>query len=390
MAAVLFLAVVALSISSIMRFREAPSAGGPEMRVDIIMPATSDPVSFAISPDGRRLVFVASGDGQQRLWLRPLDAVTAQPLAGTEGATLPFWSPDSRSVGFFGVGGGLKRVDIGGGLPQTLTIGAFPGGGTWSPDGVILYGAGGSLFRIPASGGETVAVTKPDSPRQRFHTHPQFLPGGRQFFFYAGGQADAQGIYLGSLDAPETKRLTAADTAGLYAPPGWLLYIRQGTLVARRFDPLRGELTGDPVTVADPVGVNATRFVGAFSVSAAGLVTYRSANGGIRRQLTWFDRSGKVLGTVGAPDENNLLDPALSPDGRRVAVDRTVQGNTDIWIIDGVRTTRFTFDAGADTYPTWSPDGSRIAFRSDRKGVNNIYLKPSSGPAARNSSGSRR
>ena len=120
-----------------------------------------------------------------------------------------------------------------------------------------------------------MAVTKLDSPQQTGHSHPQFLPGGRQFLFYASGQADAQGIYLGSLDAPQTKRLTAADTAGLYAPPGWLLYIRQGTLVARRFDPLRGELTGDPVTVADPVGVNATRFVGAFSVSAAGLAIPR-------------------------------------------------------------------------------------------------------------------
>jgi Tol biopolymer transport system component len=380
-AAVLFLAVVALAIPLIMRVRETPPADAPEMRVDLIMPPTPDPVSFAISPDGRRLVFVASVDGSPRLWLRPLDAVTAQPLAGTENATLPFWSPDSRSVGFFVVGNNiLKRVDIGGGLPQTLTNNVVPRGGAWNPDGVILFTKlNGGLFRIPASGGEAVAVTKPDSPRQLGHGYPQFLPGGRQFLFYAGGQADAQGIYLGSLDAPETKRLTAADTAGLYAPPGWLLYIRQGTLVARRFDPLRGELTGDPVTVADPVGFDSTRSVGAFSVSAAGLVTYRSASGGIRRQLTWFDRSGKVLGTVGAPDENNLLDPALSPDGRRVAMDRSVQGNRDIWIIDDIRTMRFTFDAGDDTFPTWSPDGSRIAFLSNRKGVNNIYIKPSSG-----------
>jgi hypothetical protein len=208
------------------------------------------------------------------------------------------------------------------------------------------------------------------------------LPGGRQFLFYSTVQAAGAGIYLGSLDAPETKRLTAADTAGLYVPPGWLLYVRQSTLVARRFDPSRGELTGDPVTVADPVGLDAARFLGAFSVSAAGLVAYRSAGGGIRRQLTWFDRSGKVLGTLGAPDENNLYDPALSPDGRRVAVERSIQGNTDIWIIDGVRTTRFTFDEGLDTSAQWSPDGSRIAFQSNRKGTSaDFYVKPSNGAA---------
>jgi dipeptidyl aminopeptidase/acylaminoacyl peptidase len=236
------------------------------------------------------------------------------------------------------------------------------------------------LFRIAASGGDAVAVTEPKS-RQLFHSNPEFLPGGRQFLFYVIGQAEGAGIYLGSLDTPEVKRVTAADTAGLYVPPGWLLYVRQEALVARRFDPLRGELTGDQVTVADPVGFDTVRAKGAFSVSSAGLVAYRSAGGGVRRQLTWFDRSGKVLGTLGAPDENNLFDPALSPDGRRVSVERTIEGNTDIWIIDGVRTTRFTFDAGLDTSSVWSPDGSRIAFQSNRKGRFDFYEKPSNGAA---------
>jgi len=307
--------------------------------------------------------------------------VTAQPLAGTEGATLPFWSADSRSVGFFAADV-LKRVDIGGGLPQTLTqplTNAFPFGGTWSSDGTILFNRGGSLFRIAASGGNAAPVTNPDVRSRTSSLHPQFLPDGRQFLFYSVGGADTGGIYLGSLDAPAVRRLTAADTAGLYVPPGWVLYVRQERLVARRLDPLSGELTGDPVTVADSVGQDAARFVGAFSVSAAGLVAYRSAGGGIRRQLTWFDRSGKVISTLGAPDESNLFDPALSPDGRRVAVERTMQGNTDIWIIDGVRTTRFTFDAGVDFSPVWSPDGSRVAFQSNRKGTHDFYEKPSNG-----------
>ena len=380
-AAVLFIAVVALAIPSIMHLRETPTADAPEMRVDLMMPANAAPTSFAISPDGRRLVFVASNDGPPRLWLRPLDGVTAQPLAGTEDATLPFWSPDSRSVGYFAGGAVLRRVDIGGGPPQTLAV-AAPFGGTWSSDGTILFSRGPSLFRIAASGGEAVPVTIQDVPRPNLYFHPQFLPGGRQFLFYSTDQTAGAGIYLGSLDAPETKLLTAADTAGLFVPSGWLLYVRQETLVARRLDPVRGELTGDPVTVADPVGLDASRFIGAFSVSAAGLVAYRSAGGGIRRQLTWFDRSGKVLGTLGAPDENNLYDPALSPDGRRVSVERTMQGNTDIWIIDGVRTTRFTFNEGPDFSSVWSPDGSRIAFQSNRKGTSrDFYVKPSNGAA---------
>jgi Tol biopolymer transport system component len=378
-AAVLFVAVVALAIPSIMRLRETPAADAPEMRVDLIMPANAAPTSFAISPDGRRVVFVASSDGPPQLWLRPLDGVTAQPLAGTEGAALPFWSPDSRSVGFYSGGGNLRRLDIGGGLPQTLASAVDISRGTWSSDGTILFSRDGSLFRIAASGGDAVRVTNRELASQGSNLHPQFLPGDRQFLFYSTGPADAGGIYFGSLDVPETKRLTAADTAGLYVPPGWLLYIRRGALVARRFDPLRGELTGDPVTVADPVGLDAARLVGAFSVSASGLVAYRSAGGGIRRQLTWFDRSGKALGTLGAPDESNLFDPALSPDGRRVSVERTIQGNTDIWIVDDVRTTRFTFDAGLDVSSVWSPDGSRIVFQSNRKGSFDFYEKPSNG-----------
>lgn len=329
-AAVLSIAMLTLAIPAFLHFRETPTPDAPEMRLEINTPATSDPASFALSPDGKWLVFVASGDGQPRLWLRPLDAVTAQPLAGTEGAVYPFWSPDSRSVGFFAPSQ-LKRVDIGGGLPQTLANVTNRRGGTWSADGVILFAPNnsGPLFRMPASGGEAVAVTKVDPPRQTGHRFPQFLPGGRHFLFYATGSGDGQGIYLGSLDAPETTRLTAADTAGLYAPTGWLLFVRQGTLVARRFDPARGALTGDPVTVADPVSVDvASGNLGAFSVSAAGLVGYRTAAGGSRRQLTWFDRSGKALGTLGAPDENALLNPGLSPDGRLMAVPIAAPGAT--------------------------------------------------------------
>jgi eukaryotic-like serine/threonine-protein kinase len=373
-AAVSLIGMAALAVPAARYLRETSP---PEMRVEISMPTNSDPLSFALSPDGRQLAFVTSADGRPRLWVRALDKMGAQPLVGTDGARYPFWSPDSRSIGFFD-GQKLKRIDLAGGLAQAITN-AVGRGGTWNADGVILFApiGPGPLFRITASGGEAVAVTKLD--KQVSHRFPQFLPGGRQFLFYAQGTPETAGIWLGSLDAPQTKRLTPADAAGVYAPGGWLLFIRAGTLMAQRLDLDRQQLTGDPVTVADPVAFDPNNSV-AVSVSATGLLAYR-AGGTNRRQLTWFDRSGKVLGAVGSPDENTLASPRLSPDGRRVAVSRSLQGNQDIWFLDGTRTTHFTFDASSDTFPLWSPDGSRIVFTSDRKGLGHgdLYQKPASG-----------
>jgi Tol biopolymer transport system component len=312
------------------------------------------------------------------LWLRALDTTTAQPLPGTSDAAFPFWSPDSRSVAFF-AGNQLKRLDIGAGLPRVLADVSPGRGGTWSPDGVVLFSQSNTsvLYRTTASGGEPVAATKLGTG-QVSHRFPQFLPGGRQFIFYADGRADEQGIYLGSLDTVDTKRLVATTGAAVYAPPGWLLFIRGGTLVARRLDMSQGVLIGDPVTVADPVG-QSTFGGSAVSASATGAVMYRMGGGGGRHQLTWFDRSGKALGTIGAPDSNSMIAPAVSPDGWRVAVTRTVEGNTDVWLIDAVRTSRFTVDPSFDGFPMWSPDGSRIAFSSTRKGHFDLYVKAASG-----------
>lgn len=322
---------------------------------------------------------MASGGGASRLWLRSLTSTTAQPLSGTEGSVLPFWSPDSRSVGFF-AGDALKRLDLGGGAPQTLAPASTGRGGTWNADGVIVFApdASGPLFRIAASGGQAAAVTTLD--RQPSHRHPFFLPDGRQFLFYAQGTAETSGIYLGSLDSGDTTRLTAAETRGLYLPSGWLLWVRARALVAQRLDLQQKALTGDPITLADPVATDG-RLAAAASVSAAGLVAYR-AGGASPRQLTWFDRTGKAVGVAGEPDANGVNAPELSPDGRRVAIDRTVQANRDVWLMDLVRDgiTRFTFDAAVDGFPIWSPDGSRIAFESRRKsGSYDIWLKPSSG-----------
>jgi Tol biopolymer transport system component len=370
---------------AVVHFREAAPAVLPEMRTEIVTPATIDPASFALSADGHQLVFVASGDGPSRLWLRQLDKITAQPLRGTEGASYPFWSPDNKSIGFF-AGNQLKRLDIGGGQPQVLANAALGRGGAWNGDGIILFspnavaGQGTTLFRVAATGGGDAVPVTTKLDKQTSHRWPQFLPGGRQFLFFAAGPPDTQGIYMGSLDSKETTRLTTSDTGGAYLPPGWLVWMQAGTLRAGRMDVEGRKLVGDPVTLADPVVFDASN-AGAFSVSGTGMVAYRAGFGAGRRQLAWFDRTGKELGRLGEPDENGIITPRISPDGRRVAVSRVVQGNADIWLLDGARDNRFTFDAAQDLFPIWSPDGSRIVFNSNRKGTVNLYIKPSGGGA---------
>jgi len=377
------LAIAALAIPAVLHLRERP-VPNPEVRLELTTPATRQPLHFAISPDGRRLVFVASGEGGPRLWQRPLDTVTALPLDGTEGAEYPFWSPDSRAIGFFAAGK-LKRIDIAGGPPQIVADAPNGRGGAWSPDGAILFAPTNSsgLVRVPASGGEPQPVTTLDPPRVGSHRFPQFLPDGRRFLFFAQGNPEGQGIYLGSLDGTDTTRLTPAEAAGAYIEPGALVFLQQNALVVRRFDVAGGILTGDPVTVADRVSYDAGFSLGGFSLSAVGHLAYR-AGGSERRQLTWFDRTGKLVGVAGEPDANGLVTPALSPDGRRIAVARAVQGNQDMWVIDVQRggATRFTFDPASDAYGVWSPDGTRIAFMSNRKGIYDLFLKSSSGAGA--------
>ena len=193
--------------------------------------------------------------------------------------------------------------------------------------------------------------------------------------------ADTAGAYLptgpGSSDPSRDGRTRRAEASG---EGGWLLFGQQGTLVARRFDASRGAVVGDPVTVADALAIDATATVGAYSVSAAGLVTYRAGDVG-RVQLTWFDRAGQALGTLGTPDATQF-DPALSPDGRQVAVQRTAQGNTDLWLVDAARTRRFTFGPAEDRFPLWSPDGSRLVFSTRRGRIYDIYQKSANGAGA--------
>ena len=372
--------IVLLSVPALQHLRETPP---PETRTEIVTPATDQPTSIALSPDGQQIVFVASDEGRSRLWLRFLATTTAQPLAGTEGATDPFWSPDSRAIGFF-AGGALKRLDVGGGgTPQTLASVITGRGGTWNADGVIVFAPsdGAHLMRVSAAGGTATAVTTL-GPQQAAHRFPHFLPDGRRFLFNMRSASNTDAIYLGALDGRDPIRLTPAESRAdpcssstacgqsVYLPSGWLLWMRAGALVAQRLDVAQATLTGDPVTLADGVAI--------VSVAATGLMAYRTAAGG-HRQLAWFDRSGKARGVIGGADGNDLQHPRVSHDGRRVVVTRTVQGNTDLWLLDNARTSRVTFDAALDFFPLWSPDDTRIVFRSNRAGAFDLYQKLANG-----------
>jgi serine/threonine protein kinase len=350
----------------------------PEMRVEITTPASRDPLALAISSDGRKIVFLATSEGRSQLWLRSLDSVSAHPLKGTDDASLPFWSPDSRSIGFF-ADGKLKRIDINTGLVQALADAPVGRGGSWNSDGVILFSPSTStaIFRVSATGGEVTALTRLE-PQQQSHRHPQFLPDGRHFLCYVQAGPEARGVYVGGLDRSEMRRLLDADVAAVYRPSGQLLFVRQGTLFTQNFDPIRLELSGSPSPVAEELAVDAVVYVAALSASVSGPIVYRAGSAGGTRQFAWFDRSGREIAKVGSPDNNFVLNPSLSPDQRRVALYRTVKGNSDVWLLETERgvISRFTFDAANDNNPLWSPDGNYIVFGSNRNGVYDLYRKP--------------
>jgi eukaryotic-like serine/threonine-protein kinase len=356
--------------------------------------------NFAVSPDGRKLAFLATGTDGQHLWVRSLDTLDSRVLDGTEGALgWPIWSADSRFIAF-GAHGKLLRIEATGGTPLALCDAPPVVGGVWTPDDKIVFGSPGrGLWQIAGTGGVPVPITANDPA---YPGVPQgfasLLPDGRHFVYgHEIDPAGRGGIYVASVDTkPEeqsSKKLLANVSRVAYAPSsddpyiGYLLFVRTrtpdypaGTLMAQPFDARRMEFTGDAIPVAEQV------LKTGFSTSSTGILVYvsgagviASLRGVIQGQLTWFDRQGKALGTVGEPGLYRTL--ALSPDGKRAAFERAEMQtqNWDIWVDDLARgaSTRFTFDPVWDSNPVWSPDGSHIAFASNRGGPFNLYQKAS-------------
>ncbi|HEX9368462.1 MAG TPA: protein kinase [Vicinamibacterales bacterium] len=346
--------------------------------------------SLALSPDGKYLAFVASTPGGTPvLWLRSRDTLALRALPGTEKGWQPFWSADSRYLAFGGPEGLLKKVEIASGMVQVIT--RVPGmqAGSWSSEDVILFtrlrpaGERGpdppGIFRVAASGGTPERVTRPDPARaETAHTWAQFLPDGRHFLFLARStKPEFDGVvYAGSLDSPDVVRVLAADSQAMYTPPGFLVFVRGTTLVAQRFDARRLKPEGEPMAIAEPVERNTWGFRAAFSVSSAGVLAFRPVG---ETELAWFDRGGRRVGVLGPP--GHYRNPALSPDGALVAVERTSpdENTLDLWTIDarGV-IKRLTFDQSQ--MPLWSVDGTHIVSRTPH----NLTWRASTGGDVRN------
>jgi eukaryotic-like serine/threonine-protein kinase len=343
---------------------------------------------LALSPDGRTLAMVAysAQANDYMLWAYEVGGRRTNSLDGTQGATYPFWSPDGKFLGFF-ADGKLKKVDVSGGQVQVLCDAPNGRGGAWNRDGVIVFtpdGVGG-LFRVSSRGGSPVEMTKPDASRsETSHRWPVFLPDGKHFLYLGAnfsGQLEKNAIFLGSLDSQERRLLLSTSGNAAYAEPGYLVYLRDKTLVAQPFDGRRYVLSGEPHTLSEEVLYFPTVGRAVFTVSNGEVLVTQTAKGAYLSQLTWFERSGKPTGTVGMPEVFNNV--RLSPDGRGVAVDQINPDgrHTDIWILEPARgaTTRLTFDPSSHQTPIWSPDGKQILFYSNRELNIRLYLKNADG-----------
>jgi dipeptidyl aminopeptidase/acylaminoacyl peptidase len=345
---------------------------------------SNGPGPAVLSPDGRQVAFTAAdGGGKVNLYVRSLDAGAAHALSGAEGAQYPFWSPDGRSLGYFGAGK-LRTIDVAGGSPLTLCSAAEGKGGAWSPAGVIVFTPGPTspLFKVSEKGGEATAITKLDVPRgDDSHRHPRFLPDGKHFLYIARSQktASTEGhpVLAASLDGGAEKIILRSPATAEYAS-GHLLYLREATLMARPFDAARLAFTGDAAPVAEKILMPALgTAIGVFSASLNGILVYQTARGEATTRLQWFTRDGKPDAALGEPADYGEV--TLSPDGKQAAatIRDPATGTRDLWVFDvgrGVRT-RFTFDPGDDISPLWSPDGGALVFSSNRKGHYDLYRK---------------
>ena len=344
--------------------------------------------SMMISPDGSRVVYPARGaDNRVSLWVRPLRGGAAQILSGTEGGGYPFWSSDSRFIGFF-AGGKLKKIDASGGPPQTLCDADDGRGGTWSSEGTILFAPGSrdAIHRVSAGGGPATAVTQLGT-EEYSHRFPWFLPDGKHFLFLSQslrpGQERAR-VMAGEMGSKATRMLLATNSPVMYSPEGFLLFCRERSLLGQAFNLKTLALSEEPFPIAEKLQTFSNTGVAAFSVSRNGLLIYQNGGAGVISQLLWVDRSGKPGEAVGIPA--NYYRPRLSHDGLRVAVEIVDEqvGFPDIWIYDLVRKTptRFTFEPFAESGPVWSPDDQSIAYAADGASSRVIMKKLASGAGA--------
>ena len=389
--AALVLAIIAAAVAASLLLRK-PAAETP-MVLSIAMPQHRPFEQFgqaALSPDGSAIVFVAesaasnvSGSAARSLWLRAIDRAEPRLLPGTQRAAEPFWSPDGKSVGFFAEGK-LKRISIEGGPPRVICDAPLAFGASWNRDGVIILNRDGfgPIERVDANGGTPRPVTR-TLPQEEAHRWPFFLPDGDHFVFLGdASRTEDHHIKLGSLRDGSSRDLLQAVTNAMYVDPGQLLFVRGGALMAVVFDPKTLAVSGEPRVIAEQLVQNDTNHHFEFSASQNGRLLYRS--GSADSQLTWVDRTGKPLGTIGEPRRLGFRF-FISPDQQRVIAEQNDPDGRpdDLWVFDSARglTTRFTFDPAGDLSPAWSPDGTRVVFSSMRTGLGEVYIADASAPA---------
>jgi len=374
-------ALLAAVILGALLLRPAPPRGATRFTI-ALDPRLRSMTWPRLSPDGRTLAFVGTDTtGVTAIWLRPLGSLEAAPLAGTEAAGRPFWSPDSRSLAYF-TAGKLVKVAIGGGPPQVVAEGTGGADGAWGSRGMVVFdgSTGDSIRAIPIAGGPVVGASSLDRRAAEIsHNWPIFLPDGRHFLAMVDLSDKPSRLHAFTLGSRESRDLGPIGSRVEYAPPGYLLWVANDVLLARRFDVGGLRFTGDAFAVASGVSTNLSR--ANVTVSNDGTLVFARAGAVGQNRLVWFDRSGKSLGDVGPPGAYGEI--ALSPDGKRIAFDRAdpTSGASQIWVRDLARDveTRITFGSGNAMWPTWSPDGRTIAYASDRKGPYAVFLRESSG-----------
>ena len=342
--------------------------------------------TISISPDGRRLAFTAHLQGQpDMLYVQALNSSLAQALTGTENAAFPFWSPDSRYIGFF-ADGRMRKVDANGGPPQTLCDAPIGRGGAWNSSGTIVFAATttAALSTVAESGGTPAELTQlSTTDSENSHRWPQFLPDGKHFLYFVRSDTpENSGIFIGSLGSKERRLVLHNAWPGIYAS-GYLLFLRDDTLMAQPFDTSKLMLNGNSVPLAEHVTANSPTVYGVFSASNNGVLILHTGGGtGSGMQLMWFDRSGKSLGEV-VPGTDLYPNPAPSPDGSRLAYSLFDSGKADIWVLDLKRQTRtrITFGPHLQGNPVWTPDGKSIIYSSIRVpgGLQHMYQKAADG-----------